>query len=80
MGCHSRTSNFQAYIYDAERQSWGCAWGMDLTFEAPTRELVVQGIEEWSSLPLDEWSIVETDKGTWQAVQLNPVPELSART
>ncbi|MEP6710232.1 MAG: hypothetical protein ABJA64_00750 [Candidatus Saccharibacteria bacterium] len=47
---------------------------MDLTFEAPSRELVVQGIENWSPSNLENWEIKEVNSDQWKAVQLNLVP------
>ena len=52
MGCRDQQSNFNHFVFS--NGTWGCMWGLELTFTAPTESILRSGVKEHTA-----------DGGTW---------------
>ena len=57
MGCWDKDSNFNAFIYTNGK--WMVGWGYELSFEAPTKEILEEELSKWRGV----WSVQTTPKG-----------------
>lgn len=71
MGCTDRGTNYNAHIYNEDRQAWMCAWSPGvLSYEAADKERV---LERTGTEALDEWDLVQLDSGNWKATSKEPL-------
>lgn len=71
MGCTDRGSNYNALVYSEEDRRWWahCEWDR-ASIEAPTKDMVLQKLQERYSLDsLDGWDFVQLDSGRWKATR-----------
>ena len=60
MGCRDRKSNFNTYHYKDGKWRVGWGWGDDLTFEAPSKEILEEELQSRSGV----WVVQTTDRAT----------------
>lgn len=58
MGCMDRESNFNAFVYKNGR--WMVGWSVELTFEAPTKEILEAELNKWRGV----WLVEQKANGT----------------